>query len=185
MVIDTEGTTRIAQYGQWDGYPKGQGTTILEFIRDDNNQKALLEKLPRCRFIDSEGKDKELVERFDSGNETSREREWYKDFINRDIGGKILQNVVTSHREEILLQDNSDFANDSLFCEWAYVIDFSKNTFEAYKGFTQEPLKEGDRFYVGEQGNPEYHPVKKVVEVSLSQLPTNHEFYRMFPVEDD
>ena len=25
---------RIAQYGQWDGYPEGQGAAILEFLKD-------------------------------------------------------------------------------------------------------------------------------------------------------
>lgn len=27
----------VAQYGQWDGYPTGQGQTIVEFILGNNN----------------------------------------------------------------------------------------------------------------------------------------------------
>jgi len=31
MVI-SDGKTKIAQYGQWDGYPSGQGADILAFL---------------------------------------------------------------------------------------------------------------------------------------------------------
>jgi len=32
MVI-SGGETKVAQYGQWDGYPSGQGVTILNFLK--------------------------------------------------------------------------------------------------------------------------------------------------------
>ena len=32
MVI-SENKTKVAQYGQWDGYPEGQGKTILKFLK--------------------------------------------------------------------------------------------------------------------------------------------------------
>ena len=28
-VIDSNGVTKVAQYGQWDGYPSGQGLNAL------------------------------------------------------------------------------------------------------------------------------------------------------------
>jgi hypothetical protein len=28
-----DGKTKVAQYGQWDGYPEGQGKTVLNFLR--------------------------------------------------------------------------------------------------------------------------------------------------------
>ena len=33
-VIDKDGITRVAQYGQWDGYPEYTGKRILEFISE-------------------------------------------------------------------------------------------------------------------------------------------------------
>ena len=30
----------IAQYGQWDGYPAGQGTTVLEFLKNYDIEKS-------------------------------------------------------------------------------------------------------------------------------------------------
>jgi len=32
MVI-SNGKTKVAQYGQWDGYPSGQGAAILNFFK--------------------------------------------------------------------------------------------------------------------------------------------------------
>ena len=31
VIADAE--TKVAQYGQWDGYPEGQGKIALEFLR--------------------------------------------------------------------------------------------------------------------------------------------------------
>ena len=35
-VIDKEGNIRVAQYGQFDGYPSGQGANIVGFINEYN-----------------------------------------------------------------------------------------------------------------------------------------------------
>ena len=34
--VVSDGKYRVAQYGQWDGYPSGQGVGILEFLIDGN-----------------------------------------------------------------------------------------------------------------------------------------------------
>ena len=49
MVIH-KGETKIAQYGQWDGYPEGQGVTILNFVRKKKNLEKLRAKLEKVRF---------------------------------------------------------------------------------------------------------------------------------------
>ena len=48
VVLD--GDFKIAQYGQWDGYPEGQGKTVLDFLR-----KADIRHSPRrfVRFVGS------------------------------------------------------------------------------------------------------------------------------------
>ena len=37
IVRNKEGIIRVAQYGQWDGYPEGQGITALNFIKNKDN----------------------------------------------------------------------------------------------------------------------------------------------------
>ena len=62
------------------------------------------------------------------------------------MGAKIIAFVRNQSQPYPVLND-LDFAQDSLFCEWAYVIDFDTNTFEVFKGFNRTPLTEGERFY--------------------------------------
>lgn len=35
--------------------------------------------------------------------------------------------------------DDSEFLNDSLFCEWTYIINLDNEQFEVYRGFNKDP----------------------------------------------
>jgi hypothetical protein len=78
------------------------------------------------------------------------------------------------------LKDDSEFAAESLMCEWAYVVDLDNTTFEVYKGFNKTKLTEQDRFYmdgiVDEQG---YYPVKLLAKYELEYLPSIEEFHKL------
>ena len=140
MVIDKEGTTRVAQYCQYDGYPGGQGEIALVAI-SEMNLDVFNKKLQNCSFL-TEEEAKVLDDNYEKSME---EMPW----LDRDWGAKILNGIYkgelikTHYRDpDILLKvniekliDSSEFAADSLFCEWAYVIDLQKVTFEVYKGF--------------------------------------------------
>ena len=34
LVINQEGEKKVAQYGQWDGYPSGVGAGVLRFLKN-------------------------------------------------------------------------------------------------------------------------------------------------------
>ncbi|HCQ9645363.1 TPA: hypothetical protein OMQ22_003603, partial [Acinetobacter baumannii] len=36
---------KVAKYGQWDGYPSGQGAGILEFLKGSFNKALFIQKL--------------------------------------------------------------------------------------------------------------------------------------------
>jgi hypothetical protein len=127
VVKNSKGTTKIAQYGQWDGYPSYTGIQALNFLRDEYNQQLLSAKLDVVEFVSDEEVDK-LYKQFES-------TDWEnKDFLNaypglhRDTGVDILK-VVANAKGIIKTVDNSDFRNDELFCEGVYEIDFSTNKF--------------------------------------------------------
>ena len=127
VVKNAMGTTKIAQYGQWDGYPSYSGIQALNFLRDEYNQQLLSAKLDVVEFVSDEEVDK-LYKQFET-------TDWEnKDFLNaypglhRDTGIKILE-VVANASNTIKTVDNTEFANDSLFCEGIYEVDFSTNKF--------------------------------------------------------
>lgn len=185
MVIQKEKPV-ISQYGQWDGYPSGNGLTILEFLRTCNLDE-FKEKIKNVRF--STKKDEKKVEKFlksigcNDGYMNMEQSTLYKKaypYSSRDIGAGILQMVNESEDTEIVLQDTTKFAADSLFCEWAYLIDLDNNNLEVYEGFNNSPLEEGQRFKDMELednlGGEQYYPIKCVKIYPLDKLPTNEEF---------
>lgn len=127
VVKNAAGTIKIAQYGQWDGYPSYSGIKALEFLRDEGNQALLSTKLDLVQFVGDEEVDT-LYKQYES-------TDWEnKDFLNaypglhRDTGIGILA-VVANATAPIKTVDNTEFANDTLFCEGIYEIDFSTNKF--------------------------------------------------------
>ena len=156
VVKNLEGTTKIAQYGQWDGYPSYTGIQALNFLRDKVNRDNLLVELQLVEFVGDEEVDT-LYKQYES-------TDWEnKDFLNaypglhRDTGVKILE-VVANATEKIKTVDNSEFRNDTLFCEGVYEVDFSTNKFIS----TYDD---------------------KVVEFDLDALPTDEEYLSAMGVE--
>lgn len=186
MVI-SNGETKIAQYGQWDGYPEGQGKTALEFLRKVDLDK-FRERLKGINWLTKE--QNEEVEKLPDGL-------WQKmhPYLSRDRGADILNlvmyNKYSQGRDEVLfggdilgLVDSSDFAGDSLSNEWTYVIDLDKNTFEIYSGFNKQPVPEGERFAhlkdAYQASSSIYYAVKHEKTYSLLELPTYEQFIANF-----
>ena len=156
VVKGSTGITKIAQYGQWDGYPSYSGIKALEFLRDKTNQYNLFSKLNNVEFVGDEEVDT-LYKQYES-------TDWEnKDFLNaypglhRDTGVGILS-VVANATAPIKSVDNTEFANDSLFCEGIYEVDFSTNKFTS-----------------------NYNDI--VVEYDLNNLPSDEDYLSAFEVQ--
>lgn len=175
-VIDND--YKIAQFGQWDGYPEGVGAKILQFLKEKMDRPLMEKRLREITFLNEE--DINLIN--ESGDIPAQ--------FSRDIGGDILELV----QNKVLVQrfgrydwvmdklfNRLSFAADSLFCEWCYVVDFDKNTFEVYEGFVKE-AHTGERFsdIQSEKTGREYYPVKLVKTYDLNNLPSQEEFIEDF-----
>lgn len=193
-MVTTGGITKVAQYGQWDGYPDGQGKTIIEFLRSKENIEKLKTNLSKCRFLDEEGVDKEMIEEYtkvcpkymgDPDPRTPEQLHWWNTYMARDLGGEILENIAFSEDEEIIIRDSSNFASDSLFCEWAYVVDLDANKLEVYEGFNKSTLNKNERFFDTEKEKESgYYPIKISQTFDINNLPTNEEFFAAFTGEE-
>lgn len=147
------GEVRIAQYGQWDGYPDGQGVTALNFLHEVDLEKFKT-RLETVKFMDEAAEQK--LENFlkslgsDDGWMTAEQAEsYYKEYpyLHRNSGAGILKMVYESEDPEILLRNNIADFEDGLMIEWAYVIDLDAKVFEVYDGFHQAPLDDEHRFF--------------------------------------
>lgn len=166
MVV-RKGEVKVAQYGQWDGYPDGQGKTILEFMRDKYDAEKFAAALDNTRFLT-----KEEIENWGSKDIPEQ--------ISRDIGGGVLP-WLQEHGGGVL-KDSSSFAADSLFCEWGWVVDLDAGVLEVYRGFNKR--KPVGRFE-GVQGSEEgYEAITLIRTFDLSALPSTEEFLDAFVEEE-
>lgn len=173
-IVVAEGDYKVAQYGQWDGYPSGQGKTVLRFIHD-NDMQAFKQKLANVQWITEEEHDAALrsVGAPDGMLDMDQHAEYVKRYpeLTRDTGADILDLIMKSE-ELIKLSNSIKFAADSLFCEWAWLINLDSNELEVYKGFNREPLPDGERFKGidpdAERG--EYHEIKFVRTFTFDEL---------------
>ena len=166
IAVYQDGTHKIAQYGQWDGYPSGQGKDILAFLQDESKVHMLKTyRLKGCRFLTEKEIEKINLEK---NPIESRPQ------LSRNMGADILNLAATV--DSLALVDSLEFAADSLFCEWAYVIDFDQNVFEVYKGFNTSGSAVGRFADLPTEPGSEYQPVTLIKSYPLDDLPSFEEF---------
>ena len=172
-VYDQKGDHKIAQYFQFDGYPSGQGKDVLAFLHDEEKVHMLKNyRLKNCRFLTPSEIDKISLEK----NPIEQRPQ-----LSRNLGADILNLAATV--DTLALVDSLDFAADSLFCEWAYVIDFDHNVFEVYKGFNTNPATGRFADLPTEPGS-EYRPVTLIKSYALDDLPSYEQFIKDCDPED-
>jgi hypothetical protein len=119
ICVVVDGKMKVAQYGQWDGYPTGQGVDIVNFINNDMDLERFKNAVRECRFVSNKILSQRDVEQHPE--------------LSRDTSAKILKMIQDGGVRE--LWNEKSFAGESLFCEWAYVLDLDKEVLEVYKGF--------------------------------------------------
>lgn len=183
---------KVAQYGQWDGYPSGQGLGILDFLKNEMDRETFEKKVSEISFLTKEESQIRWDECGANGEKwvsievSDKYRKLYPENC-RDTGSDILLLIQESDKP-LKLVDSLDFAGDSLFCEYAYVIDLDKNTYEVYEGFNQKPLDKDERFISLERESKhgeKYYPVKHLISFRLNNLPTREEFLKLTEREDE
>lgn len=176
-----DGEFRVAQYGQWDHYLTGQGNSIVNFLLNDYDADLLKSQVDKIRHLTREDVKARWEEcgADDSGfvdwdvSETFRGKYMH---LSRDCGSHILKLIQEMEEPEVFM--DLDFAADSLFCEWCYVLDLDTETLEIYKGFnTDGPVPATERFAVlndkeqpSHRKEKEYWPVKLVRTFQFSEL---------------
>ena len=165
--------TEYLTYNHYDSYPEALGTDILCFMRGQTGDlDGLRNRVEALQSVDAQAEPSEdervkLADFADTGVSTGKD--WYS--LLRETQGNPELTLAAGYMPE----GGGDFArNNSLFCEWAYVVDLDAGFFEVYKGFQTEPHTEG-RFADGEPRKG-YYPCKMIAAYSIHELPTDEQF---------
>jgi hypothetical protein len=172
-----------AGYQQFDSYPGGVGVEVLNFCRTLDKPDSLIElrkKVMALKVVPENGNPTpeqfaELKKNGFADSGVSTGSDWYAAL--RNTQGKPAEILRSG-----FVTDSASFGNDSLFCEWAYVIDTDNNMLEVYKGFQTEKPETG-RWKDAEPsesfGDRKYYGVALVALYRLSALPTDEEFLKL------
>jgi hypothetical protein len=179
----------VAQYGRWDGHPSGQGAVVLEFAKKISNKLNLSrfeKQLKKCVYI-TETESRKLLKsffgssyRYDSFITLDKSNKFKAVFptLHPNTSADVLNAIYYSKDKKIYLIDSSYFAGESLFCEWAYLINLDTNQLEVYRGFNKEPLEKSERFYSMGWSNDKYYPIKLLHTYDISNLPEEKDFVK-------
>ena len=159
-------------YNHWDSYPEGLGHDTIKAVHDLlKDRPAFEEKVRNLKAVEVVNGDKveptpEQIEQLrkyaDTGVSNQSLKDWY--CLLRQTHGKI--DVIL---DAGYFEDSADFLHDSLFCEYAYVINLDDNVLEVYKGF-QHGAHDKGRYAKLPVGRGDYHPVALVGAVPLDVI---------------
>lgn len=137
-IVKLKGEIKVAQYGQWDGYPTGQGATIAEFIRN-MQVREFKRNLAKLEFVSDDYVEtlwNELTRA--RGRASLVESDEFKlkhPEFHRDTGANILN--LISRGLVTKVQNSIDFLKDALFCEYAYELNLDDKTVTLYVNGSQ------------------------------------------------
>lgn len=178
-------------YNHFDSYPEGLGNDILKFIKN-HSVKEMNDFYDRIIMVDESSTPtaEEIANCKNNGsiNLTVSSRsvdDWY--CLLRELQGD-LESLYKC--EFAYMTDGQDFIKDSLFCEYAYIINLDTNMLEFYRGFQHSP-QEGNRY--GEEPLPNEYPIDAYYPCALiAEIPIDYikeksadEIIAEFMIEDE
>jgi hypothetical protein len=130
----------VAQYGQWDHYPEGQGVTLFHTLQDPDVVKRFIKKIPQI-YYPSDSDVQALLKPFQDGvMDGSLSMDSGKKFaeqfptLTRDTGGEIFRVIADWDDSPIPIVRDIDFEKDELFCEGVYTINLDSEFFHTQFG---------------------------------------------------
>lgn len=160
-------------YNHWDSYPDGLGVDVITAIKDHNDER-LAGTAMRLIVIDGETPPTEKEQHryasvADLNVSDQSLTDWY--CLLRHGQGDVDAYVNGAYNH---MYSGNDFVYDSLWCEWAYIINMDTRQLEVYKGFNTDGNAPG-RYAAVLSDKPferdhEYHGVALLIELPLDTI---------------
>lgn len=118
IFVTLNNETKIAQYGQWDGYPSGVGIDLLNILRGINLH-MFKEQVAKLRFANPSE-----LENIPDEVLLSKHKE-----LSRDTSSEIIEMVLESENPESLLLVDASREKDNSWIEYCWYINLDDETF--------------------------------------------------------
>lgn len=179
-------------YNHFDSHPNGIGAQVLKQLSRFNLKNVdelnlIRNKISEIKLINDEHlfdeKEQDIIlreiealgfahndhdpERFGNGKVDAY-------FLLNPLQGSIISYIDKNHSIPYMIE-SSDFLTDSLFCEWAYIINLDESVIEFYRGFNKDPESKGRYVFYGIDPNAEeddYLGVSLLGTVSFDTIST-------------
>ena len=151
------GDTTVAQYQQYDSYPDGVGNDFLrdvrELVQDRGRVLELIYDIHVVHDADAKPPRDVLLTLQAAGTMENPNRyalddiTWY--WALRNNQGELKKTLESGY-----IINSPDFADDALFCEWAYIWDLIRMEVHVYSGYSgskvvDNPIPFGKLQHVG------------------------------------
>ena len=144
-IVKADKETKIVQYGQWDGYPTGQGQGIADFLKTVDLKKFKKQVLALKKFT-RKAIDKAYTDagwdgksQFVSCDISDKVKEAYP-ALSRDTASEILALVHEGKVKKVQFCSDYDIKTgkvaEDTWCEYWYEIDLDKETITVNSGET-------------------------------------------------
>lgn len=174
-------------YSHSDGYPNALGYEILEALtsftlnKDIEYLRYCIDNVQLIHQEDNHTFTKEeflsIVERLDNLGIYNNLKSEYSVIteipaipVLYHTAGKV-DTIIDRENAIPYMLDSCNFMNDSLFCEWAYVINLDDQVIEFYRGFNQNPKANGryaDK--TNDYGSTQYNGVALIGTIPFSVI---------------
>lgn len=160
-------------YNHYDSYPDGLGMTVAEFCKNTTEEEMNkiydgIEMVSK-RSIPTERQIAFCVENgtADTGVSSGRYDEWY--VLLRAAQGDFtkLRDMIRRCGKAYMIDDR-DFIKDSLWCEYAYIINLDTHKLEFWKGFQKFP-QAGNR-YGCDAADGGYYPCALIARIPFEEV---------------
>lgn len=158
-------------YNHDDSYPHGLGNDVIYFIRS-YSLEDIKKKASRIQMIDGQSsptaKQIKVCQPWTVSNVSKNDNpDWYS--LLRGAQGNL-----SAYMNGLPYMTNSqNFLHNSLYCEYAYIINLDNNELEFYYGFNKVSRKNKGRYAnKHRQGdkNPEYYGVVLLMKIKLEYI---------------
>lgn len=154
-------------YNQYDSYPEGMGFGIVEFIKNrlltKDNVDTMKRMVSNLEVVNSSNdptlEDLSFYAEFHD-KRVSNGKDWYS--LLRNLQGEKCLDAILDYKLHHMF-DDMKFINDSLFCEYAYFLNFDNYTLELYEGFQKQDQLLNP--FGNEKNNHGYYPCRHVLSI--------------------